>query len=106
MEIKLLKNYHSTLPPLERKIVTLIWGNDGWRYAPQLKTRQFFAEKGGFCEKWDGVIAMPKHIEQITWTLLCQNPKTWREQGETFDEVYEEIQTAKKSRQSTGPRQL
>jgi hypothetical protein len=40
----------------------VIWGNDGWCYTPELKTRHRYTEKGIITEKWDGVIAMPEHI--------------------------------------------
>lgn len=93
------KSYQSTsLTPLESKKITLIWAKDGWCYSPELKTRQYFTEKNGHLENWTGVIAMPEHIEQVTWTLFSQAPKMWREQAESYDEMFEEIQTTKSSK--------
>ena len=93
------KSYQSTsLTPLESKKITLIWAKDGWCYSPELKTRQYFTEKNGHLENWTGVIAMPEHIEQVTWTLFSQAPKMWREQAESYDEMFEEIQTTKSNK--------
>jgi len=96
------KSYQSTsLTPLESKKITLIWAKDGWCYSPELKTRQYFTEKNGHLENWTGVIAMPEHIEQVTWTLFSQAPKMWREQADAYDEMFEEIQTTKSSKRSS-----
>lgn len=47
-------------------MLTLIWGNDGWCYIPELHIRRKFTEVGSHEENWNGVIAIPEHIEQIT----------------------------------------
>lgn len=46
--------------------LTIIWGNDGWCYIPQLKVREKFQEKDYIQEDWDGVIAMPEYVETMS----------------------------------------
>ena len=70
--------------PIESKKVTLIWSNDGWCYIPQLKLRQKFNQTHYFHETWEGVIAMPEYIEQVTWTLHSKEPRVWQENDEVF----------------------
>ena len=70
--------------PIESKNVTLIWANDGWCYIPQLKLRQRFTETHYTSEEWVGVIAMPEHIEQVTWALHSKEPRIWQENGEIY----------------------
>lgn len=56
--------------------LTLVWGNDGWCYIPQLKVREKFEEKDYIQEDWDGVIAMPEHVESLTiteWLSSCDS---------------------------------
>ena len=64
--------------------ITLIWSSDGWCYIPQLKIRQrFFENKQIQKETWDGIIAMPKHVETIPWTLFLkqsEQPEIWSQQ--------------------------
>ena len=79
--------------PIETKKLNLIWGNDGWCYIPDLRIRQKFTENKYFREKWDGVIAMPEYIENITWTLYSRSPLVWRESGNEFDHLYETMKT-------------
>lgn len=89
MEVTINRYSNLKSNPLESKKVTLIWGNDGWTYIPQLRIRQRFDDKY-FLEKWDGIIATPEHIEEITWSLYSQAPRIWREQGEGFDQIFEQ----------------
>ena len=89
MEVTINRYSNSKYKPIESKKVTLIWGNDGWTYIPQLRIRQRFDDKY-FLEKWDGIIATPEHTEEITWTLYSQAPRIWREQGEGFDQIFEQ----------------
>ncbi len=70
--------------PIGSKNVTLIWANDGWCYIPQLKLRQRFTETHYTCEEWVGVIAMPHHIEQVTWALHSKEPRVWQENEEIY----------------------
>lgn len=46
--------------------LTLIWGNDGWCYIPQLKVREKFQEKNYIQEDWEGVIAIPEYVEKMS----------------------------------------
>jgi len=79
----------SDLPkPLKSMKVTLIWGNDGWCYMPELLMRQKFTETTYFFEKWSGIIAPPQFVEEVTWTLYSERPRVWREQGLQHDEFY------------------
>jgi len=48
--------------------VTMIWASDGWCYVPQLKMRCKFRTDNSIQEPWDGVIAMPEHVEETTWS--------------------------------------
>ena len=75
--------------PIETRKLNLIWGNDGWCYIPDLKVRQKFTEDKFYRENWDGVIAMPEYIENITWTLYSQSPLLWRESASVFDYIYQ-----------------
>lgn len=50
------------------QIVTMIWASDGWCYVPQLKLRCKFKTDNSIQESWDGVIAMPEHVEETTWS--------------------------------------
>lgn len=78
---------HCTLTsPIQSKEVTLIWGNDGWCYIPDLKMRQRYTESQYFFEFWDGVIAMPEHIEQVEWILYSESPRLWKEASELFEQ--------------------
>ena len=73
----------STLAKNAKK-TTLIWGNDGWCYIPELKMRQRFTEKKYYREDWDGVIAMPEHIEVIERSVVTKEPLMWQEGLEIF----------------------
>lgn len=75
--------------PVEKHELTIIWGNDGWRYIPFLKLRDRFTETKYFLERWEGVIAIPTHTESVTWTLYSHQPRMWRESGQWKDEIYE-----------------
>lgn len=46
--------------------LTIIWGNDGWCYIPQLKIREKFQTNDYIQEDWDGVIAIPEHIDTMS----------------------------------------
>lgn len=75
---------------LETHVVTIIWGNDGWRYIPFLNIRDKFTSKKYYMEKWEGVVAPPCSIEMdVTWTLYSQKPRMWREVSNSKDEIYE-----------------
>lgn len=71
----------------------MIWGNDGWCYIPDLKMRQKFTENKYFSQSWDGVIAMPEHIETVEWSLYSKEPLVWSENQTVF--------SAKTSRHNT-----
>lgn len=94
MEYKrtLVEHYPFDFPnPIEKHEVTIVWGNDGWRYIPFLNIRDKFTETTYYRQKWEGVIAHPSHIEyDVTWTLYSQKPLMWRESGKLRDEIYEE----------------
>jgi len=82
------EHYGSTLPkPLKTKNVTMLWGTDGWTYIPQLQIRQKYTEKSYIFEHWDGVIALPAHVEDLTWTLYSESPRVWRERDEIFSQL-------------------
>jgi hypothetical protein len=87
MEYKKL-SISSLTKPIEVKKVTVIWGNDGWRYIPQLKLRQKFTETLFIQEEWDGVIAIPENVETINRQVYSLSPLVWREKGSQFDEAY------------------
>jgi len=89
MEYQIRRFQSISQKPIDSKQVNLIWGNDGWCYIPQLKIRHKFTEDKYFREKWDGVIAMPEHIEHITWTLYSHSPLIWRESSSEFDQIYQ-----------------
>jgi hypothetical protein len=89
MEITIQEYKKTNYNPIESKKVTLIWANDGWCYIPQLKLRQRFDTKY-FFEEWDGVIALPEYVETVNWSLISLAPRSWREQGEGFDHIFEE----------------
>jgi hypothetical protein len=74
---------------LKKQNVTLLWCDDGWCYIPALKLRQKFTETKYFHEKWDGVIATPLYIEDITWTLFSEKPRAWSETSDQFSEFYQ-----------------
>jgi hypothetical protein len=85
-----IRRFHSiSQNPIETRKLNLIWGSDGWCYIPDLKVRQKFKEDKFYREKWDGVIAMPEYIENITWTLYSHSPLVWRESASGFDYIYE-----------------
>ena len=73
----------STLAKNAKK-TTLIWGNDGWCYIPELKIRQRFTEKKYYREDWDGVIAMPEYIEITERSSQTKEPLAWQEGSELF----------------------
>ena len=72
------------LKPLKSVNATFLWGNDGWCYIPELKIRQKFSETDYVYEPWEGVIAMPLNVENLTWKLYCKAPRTWSEGPEVF----------------------
>jgi hypothetical protein len=74
----------SHLPSNEPKQITFIWGNDGWRYVPQLKIRDRFTETLYYRESWDGVIAIPVSIETLTWAVHSKEPVSWSEGVQLF----------------------
>ena len=94
MEYKrtLVEHYPFDFPnPIEKHQLTIIWGNDGWRYIPFLNIREKFTATKYYREHWDGVVALPTHIENdVIWTLYSQKPLMWRETGKWKDEIYEE----------------
>jgi len=69
------------------KKTTLIWGNDGWCYIPELKMRQRFTEKKYYREDWDGVVAMPEYIEIIERSITTKEPLVWQEESEIFSAI-------------------
>ena len=73
----------STLAKNAKK-TTLIWGNDGWCYLPELKMRQRFTETKYYHEDWDGIIAMPEYVETTYRTVLSKEPLVWQEGNEVF----------------------
>jgi hypothetical protein len=77
----------STSASNESKKITLIWANDGWCYVPQLKMRRRFTETHYTQEDWNGIIAIPQHIETIEWVLYSKAPLVWSENNEIFSEV-------------------
>lgn len=93
MEYKrtLVEHYLFDFPsPIEKHEVTIIWGNDGWRYIPFLNIRDKFTYTKYYLEHWEGVVAMPEYIENnVTWTLYSHQPRMWRESGKLRDEIYE-----------------
>lgn len=91
--------------PIESKNVTLIWSNDGWCYIPQLKLRQRFTETHYTSEEWVGVIAMPEHIEQITWALHSKEPRIWQENDEFYSLKASTQKVRKNNRPQRAPRQ-
>ena len=72
--------------PIESKNVTFIWANDGWCYIPQLNLRQKFTNTHYYHEDWNGVIALPEYIEQVTWTLHSKEPRVWQENEDVFSQ--------------------
>ncbi len=80
--------------------ITVVWGNDGWRYVPQLKFRDKFTEKLYTREEWDGVLALPESIEVVNWGVHLKEPLTWSEGGELFSVK----QSTRGSRMNTQPR--
>jgi len=75
--------------------ITRIWAQDGWCYIPELKERQrFFVNENLFemdFEVWNGVIPLPEHRETLSYSLERQKPRVWREQGEGWAELYEQV---------------
>jgi hypothetical protein len=87
----------STLAKNAKK-TTLIWGNDGWCYIPELKIRQRFTEKKYYQEDWEGVIAMPENIEFTQRAVLSKEPLIWQEDSETYSTIKKKkIPSTKKS---------
>ena len=84
---------------IESKRVTIIWADDGWCYIPQLQMRQRFTETHYYREDWAGVIAMPEHIETVTWALYSKEPRVWQEDAE----VYSQKVSTQKSYKYTRP---
>ena len=95
----------TSMTPIEKKEVHLIWANDGWCYIPQLKIRQKFTDTHYFHEEWLGVIAPPQHIETITWSLYSKEPRVWQEQGPQHSEVYCIKQKSRRPNFSVLPKQ-
>lgn len=94
MEYRILKHSQLVLPnPIDSKVVTIIWGNDGWRYIPELKIRDKFTQTRYYIEAWEGVIALPEHVEKVNWTLYSHRPRLWKED----EEIYEEKVTNQKA---------
>jgi hypothetical protein len=91
----------STLAKNAKK-TTLIWGNDGWCYIPELKIRQRFTEKKYYREDWDGVIAMPEHIETIERSSQTKE-SSWQEGSELFSTM--KAKKASSTRKKTLPQQ-
>lgn len=73
--------------PIESKKVTFIWATDGWCYVPQLKLRQKFTDKRYYSEDWQGIIAMPEYIEQVSWSLYSKEPRVWQENEDVFSQT-------------------
>lgn len=81
MEYKILKRSGSESTTASKKI-TLIWGNDGWCYIPQLGIRRKFTDKY-LQEEWNGVIAMPEYLEEVNW--IVHSSTVWSENDETYE---------------------
>lgn len=87
MDYRILKLSQLVFPnPIDNKTITIIWGNDGWRYIPDLKIRDKFTQTKYYMETWEGVIALPEHVENINWTLYSHQPRLWKEGEEVYEE--------------------
>lgn len=64
--------------------VTCIWGTDGWRYIPQLHIRDKFTPTHYTRETWDGVLAIPEHVETVSWAEHSKEQLSWTEGNELF----------------------
>ena len=62
--------------------VTFLWGNDGWRYCPELGFRDKFTTTHYYRMSWDGVIAIPEHIEALPYKELTASE--WQEGDDVF----------------------
>ena len=56
--------------------ITMIWGNDGWCYIPQLNIRKKFNENSEITENWEGVISLPEYFEEVPLEKLKSSIKT------------------------------
>jgi hypothetical protein len=71
-------------------LLTFIWSSDGWCYDIQNKTRRkFFStdEKDVFKmfeETGNFVITDIQYQETVEFTLISQNPRTWKEGSDMF----------------------
>ena len=77
------------LTPLKSIEVTLLWGNDGWCYIPELSVRQKFTETTYFSEKWTGILPLPLHIEEVLWTIYSESPLVWGQKSQQLEEIFE-----------------
>lgn len=86
------KHYQSdSIKPLFEIEITRIWASDGWCYIPQIIKREKFTETKFMEENWNGVIPIPVYSETLTRMVYSESPRVWREKGQGFDEVFEEI---------------
>jgi hypothetical protein len=81
-----------SLSSMESK-VTMIWGDDGWCYIPQLSIRYKFKEPEYVKEPWSGVIPMPEYFEEVT-----------SEQLAAFEQKFSNLGTHKKTKSRLKPR--
>ena len=85
------KPYDGSLTlPLQEQHVTIVWGSDGWRYVPELNIRDKFGEKEYVFQSWEGNLPLPEYVEKAVFSIYSHSPRVWREQGEGFDELYEQ----------------
>jgi hypothetical protein len=100
------KAYDGTLKtPLEETYVTFVWGTDGWRYVPELNIRDRFTDKTYIFESWEGNLPLPEYIEKGKWFTYSHSPRIWREQGEEFDELFEQKVSIPKRTRNTRAQQ-
>lgn len=92
---------HNLNNPIETKLLTYLWCNDGWCYIPELKKRQvYYADKHDLIiesSEWEGLIPNYEYCETIEMKVYSQSPLVWTEQSGDFYELYEE-QITKKSK--------
>lgn len=92
-------NIKLTNTPIEIKLLTYLWCNDGWCYVPELKKRQVYyvgkAKDQLVIEssEWEGIIPMVEYSEKIKMTIYSQSPLVWSEESDDFFEIYEEQTT-------------
>lgn len=95
-----LYQYHLETP-IQSKHVTIVYGNDGWTYIPELNIRRKFTVTHYKSENWEGNLPLPEHIEKVEWSLYSENPFIWREKSDQFDEIYELKPSIQKEKKNT-----